>query len=313
MKNLHVLPTDKPSRIYLIKSNNKLGITSNNPEFTENFGSGTQNQHIYITSDEEIKEGEENEWYYDTNFNKITKWIGESNTYVNRWFKKIILTTDQDLIKDGVQSIDDEFLEWFVKNPSCEEVDTIYEPKNFFDIKKGWEYKIIIPKDYSKIKEGLEKSIKGKEHFVQHFKNGGTVEDFKPTEETCTCTDECLGYLTKTCKGIEEEPKQECMITKIMQMNAKMAYDSLPKQDKIVERFIANAKQETLEEVALNYAKQPLLVTTKNGFIAGAKWQQERSYSEEEVKEILKLRLNWFGISSNAFEDNKWFEQFKKK
>jgi len=27
--------------------------------------------------------------------------------------KKIILTTDQDLIKDGVQSIDDEFLEWF--------------------------------------------------------------------------------------------------------------------------------------------------------------------------------------------------------
>lgn len=37
-------------------------------------------------------------------------------------YKKIILTTDQDLIKDGVQEIDDEFLEWFVKNPSCEEV-----------------------------------------------------------------------------------------------------------------------------------------------------------------------------------------------
>jgi hypothetical protein len=37
MKNVHVLPTDKQSRIYLIKSNNKLGITSNNPEFTENF------------------------------------------------------------------------------------------------------------------------------------------------------------------------------------------------------------------------------------------------------------------------------------
>ena len=35
----------------------------------------------------------------------------------------IILTTDQDLIADGIQSIDDEFLEWFVKNPSCEYVD----------------------------------------------------------------------------------------------------------------------------------------------------------------------------------------------
>jgi len=35
---------------------------------------------------------------------------------------------------------------------------------------------------HSKIKEGLKKSIEGKAHFVQHFKNGGTVEDFKPLE-----------------------------------------------------------------------------------------------------------------------------------
>jgi hypothetical protein len=47
---------------------------------------------------------------------------------------KIILTTDQDLIKDGVQAIDDEFLEWFVNNTSCEEVEikTIIEPKQAF-------------------------------------------------------------------------------------------------------------------------------------------------------------------------------------
>ena len=36
--------------------------------------------------------------------------------------------------------------------------------------------------EYSKIKEGLKKSIEGKEHFIQHFKNGGSVEDFKPLE-----------------------------------------------------------------------------------------------------------------------------------
>ena len=35
-------------------------------------------------------------------------------------------------------------------------------------------------------------------------------------------------------------------------------------------------KQETINEAAEKYAKQPLLVTTKNGFIAGAKWQQEQ-------------------------------------
>ena len=33
---------------------------------------------------------------------------------------KVILTTNKLLIKNGVQAIDDEFLEWFVKNPSCE-------------------------------------------------------------------------------------------------------------------------------------------------------------------------------------------------
>jgi len=115
--NIHILPTDKPSRIYLIKSNNRLGITSDNPEFTENFGSGTQNQNIYITSDEEIKEGD---WFYSVR-ELIEKAI--INYPKGENFGKIILTTDQDLIKDGVQAIDNEFLEWFVKNPSCEEIE----------------------------------------------------------------------------------------------------------------------------------------------------------------------------------------------
>jgi|LakMenE01Jun11ns_1017448.scaffolds.fasta_scaffold9773464_3 hypothetical protein len=137
MKNVHVLPTDKQSRIYLIKSNNKLGITSNNPEFTENFGSGTQNQHIYITSDEEIKEGD---WFL-TDDKRVEKCA--SDWRAREWHKKIILTTDVDLIADGVQAIDDDFLEWFVKNPSCESVEVLYEPKNFLDTKQGWEYLIV--------------------------------------------------------------------------------------------------------------------------------------------------------------------------
>lgn len=36
---------------------------------------------------------------------------------------KIILTTNKLLIKDGIQAIDDEFLEWFVNNSSCEYVE----------------------------------------------------------------------------------------------------------------------------------------------------------------------------------------------
>jgi len=79
--------------------------------------------------------------------------------------KKIILTTDQELIKDGVQAIDDEFLEWFVKNPSCEnvKVELIEEiPSGFtFGMFGNDEpptelvYKIIIPKEESK-QETLE-------------------------------------------------------------------------------------------------------------------------------------------------------------
>jgi hypothetical protein len=113
MKNIHVLPTDKPT--WLHKSN----LTGILRKFSYciNDMKQAQGMHIYITSDEEIKEGD---WFLDDNNS-----IGQSYKLSHVQFanpKKIILTTDQDLIKDGVQAIDDEFLEWFVAHPSCEEV-----------------------------------------------------------------------------------------------------------------------------------------------------------------------------------------------
>jgi hypothetical protein len=74
--------------------------------------------------------------------------------------QKIILTTDQELIKDGVQAIDDEFLEWFVKNPSCESVEV---DKNWnYPLDKSWEYKLrIIPKDEAKERAKNYMSLKG--------------------------------------------------------------------------------------------------------------------------------------------------------
>lgn len=58
--------------------------------------------------------------------------------------KKIILTDNEDLIKDDVQKIDDEFLEWFIKNPSCERVEILETPKLVKMIDNEF-YKIIIP------------------------------------------------------------------------------------------------------------------------------------------------------------------------
>jgi hypothetical protein len=60
----------------------------------------------------------------------------------NKNIKKIILTTDQDLIENGVQAIEDEFLEWFVKNPTCEYapiITTIVNNKSDYKTNIGFE------------------------------------------------------------------------------------------------------------------------------------------------------------------------------
>jgi hypothetical protein len=115
MKNIHILPTDKPSRLWV---NNLL---QGKLELSEEVLPFNTAQNINITNDSEIKEGD---WVlFKNNWIKKCNNEEEAEIYNNddRIFK-IILTTDQDLIKDGVQAIDNEFLEWFVKNPSCEEV-----------------------------------------------------------------------------------------------------------------------------------------------------------------------------------------------
>jgi hypothetical protein len=156
MKNIHVLPTDKPSRLYYN------GTSYKDPNSTMAMdwyisSAGYQPQNIYITSDEVIKEGD---WYYLPRTNDVYK-SKEDPTDLNLERRlgvgKIILTTDQDLIKDGIQDIDDEFLEWFVNNPNCEWVEVIPLRKSsgYYDEKDNWHwdflaYKIIIPKEYEK-------------------------------------------------------------------------------------------------------------------------------------------------------------------
>jgi hypothetical protein len=113
MKNIHVLPTSKPSRLW-ITWEKQLGL---HPTITNSL---LDKQHIYITNDEEIKEGD---WVLSENkLYQIKESAKDFLNHVQGISKKIILTTDQDLIADGVQAIDDDFLEWFVKNPSCENI-----------------------------------------------------------------------------------------------------------------------------------------------------------------------------------------------
>ena len=77
------------------------------------------NDNIYITNDEEIKDGE---WCLDIDQELVKYDEKKYNMLFHNVCKKIILTTDIDLIKDGVQAIDDNDLEWIVKNPNCKKV-----------------------------------------------------------------------------------------------------------------------------------------------------------------------------------------------
>jgi hypothetical protein len=114
MKNVHILPADQPSRLVKIKDTFFLTSTDDIP--------GGTFYNIYITSSEEIKQGD---WFYNPRSQRILKCNSNHLITVNLIeHKNIILTTDSTLIADGVQSIDNKFLEWFVKNPACEFVET---------------------------------------------------------------------------------------------------------------------------------------------------------------------------------------------
>jgi hypothetical protein len=149
MRNIHVLPTLQPSRLWFHKLNRNLGFSDLPMEYN---GSGTwvEGRNIYITSDKEIKDGD---WVYNLKNMDILRYQESDMTrsfYKFGW-RKIILTTDTDLIKDGVQAIPDEFLEWFFKNPSCEMI-YVNKIESFdFEIDKYvYNYKIIIPKEEPK-------------------------------------------------------------------------------------------------------------------------------------------------------------------
>jgi disulfide oxidoreductase YuzD len=245
MKNIHLIPTDKPSRLMIDTIENKLYLQPILHEKTIN----VLPQHIYITSDEEIKIDE----YYLGNDNHIYCLV----TTVNSNGKKIILTTDPDLIADGIQSIDDEFLEWFVKNPSCE----------FVEVADIWKmgipsthdsYQLIIPQEEPKYSE---------DEFEMQSRIINKVWD-------------------------EEEPKQETL-------------EEAAKKRYIEGVYVINGID--------------ICNASKECFIEGAKWQSERMYSEEEVRELLTERCKHFGTSLSPFDklllkqDLEWFEQFKKK
>ncbi len=294
MKNIHVLPTNKPTRIFTVESEVRL---AGYPATTFKTG-----KHIYITNSEEIKEGQN---YIGDGFsgkNKFKWHKSQVELYPNIKKDIIILTTDQDLIKDGVQAIDDEFLEWFVKNPSCEFIEIKQEKAVGYagDRMRVFygKYKIIIPKEEPK-------QFEDEFEFQSRIINKVWDED---EQETLTNDIDSHSWGFENFEVIKTEEDAKIFLETM---------ENIPEpNDKLKKAFKDFNKQETLEEVAEKYSsiafsgRQDLY----DGFIAGAKWQAERMYSEEEVR-AFAYNAFCLGQLDNPTENkfNGWFEQFKKK
>ena len=244
MKNIHVLPTDKPSRFWVTNLGN-LARCQDVETIKKALGS---NVNIYITSDEEIKEVD---WVIECILNWVFKMHKHGLPNYNPNKKKIILTTDQDLIKDGIQAIDDEFLEWFVKNPSCERVkvnkewneERIIDGKDIGD----YSYKIIIPKEEFTI-------IKGGDDIV--FPSS-TIITFKPLPDVNWESD-----ITNKVWD-EEEPKQiKCYCGHTITCDCEPLQETLEEVEENIDReewinFFKNNSKEEILEYLINY-KFPL-------------------------------------------------------
>jgi hypothetical protein len=286
MKNIHILPTDKPSRIHLIKDN--LTITN---EYKNSVCDSEV--HIYITSDEEINKDTKTCWCIDISYNELILHQGLLPSYHYKHYKKIIMTTDKSINvlcscgkdcgakESGVQPIDDEFLEWFVKNPTCEEVEVIKvcstgrkcdgKGKNCNMAK----LKIIIPKeeqkqDYSGV-------------HLRHCYQGEYEDGCKYGEDDCPA------------KPLEK-PK------KLTDLEIAIKLEEIEREE---------FQQETLEkglmEIELNHTK--ILVYSCERALEERNEQIKRMYSEGEVLQLL-LRLQQTESYDNLYD---WFEKYKKK
>ena len=219
MKNIHLIPTYKPSRLHF----DEVLFSSPNFQISKTINSDVEGRNLYITSDEEIKEG----GYVITPTNDIIQWAKVFQPIG----KKIILTTDKSLIKEGIQSIDDEFLQWYIKNPSCEEVDIRIFCCGQIDGKCNPQcfrksYEIITPKKETKLKNicikcGVDLYVTEGRFTCQQSECRGIIVS-KETLQEWADNEERKRHLIEIMKGDEElglydmvqhKPTQETKLT----------------------------------------------------------------------------------------------------
>lgn len=281
-KNIWLVPTNQASRLYKSKLKDELYLhpTEIQKEFYLKSAIG---QNIYITDNSEIKNGD---WYIGY-YKKVlfVKKRTAGNLIANPR-KKIILTTDLELIKNGVQPIPDNFLEWFCQNSSCEFVEVVKDLRQIDQnnlVTRGSTtlveyYKLIIPQEETKIEE------------IYHDRNSISLSE------------------------VREEPKQR--LEKYSER-----FDN--KDNELIEGIFNPenwgkrlVKEETLEEAKSKFCNNSnnwqgsSREDLKLGWDACAKWKKEQEkhlYSEKDM-----ITFGWLCREKSLTNVDLLFNQFKK-
>jgi hypothetical protein len=274
---------------------------------------------IYITNDSEINQQTEPCWCINTIKNTwdadLIYYQGSMPQYHYVGFKKIIITTDQDLIADGVQAIDDEFLEWFVKNPSCEYVevnDSKVVKEHIFDGSNDgeivWEKKITIPQKEAK-QETLtytESAKKEERIFNSTMIKQETLEDVNDTIVPIkkVTIDELLKEYGKNLTESE---------FKILNNKINIKQETL---EEAAERILANnidGLRDALQDDDLFFFYKDVIQCYGEAIV---KWQAQRMYSEEDMFTAMGFAS---AIDNNMDSENKlnlcidFIKNFKNK
>jgi hypothetical protein len=192
MKNLFLVYTDKPSYLTLRHKNNDI-LFSTADFFYNNKILDTKintNFNLYVTSNEETKEGD---WVYFKSTSEII--IVPEGGFKENFCKKIILTTDPDLIKDGIQKIPNKFIEDYIQNPNLEyiDVDSININTNVSH------YKIVTHKKNNSVKiqvfcgTSIEDKCRNQLHPLNEVKKAKQIIDLK---ESISCYSNSTDFIS---------------------------------------------------------------------------------------------------------------------
>jgi hypothetical protein len=309
VKNTYILPTDKLSKLGRFIDTNNLFIR-NSTDIPRG-----ENVEIYITSDEEIKE---DNWCINIGRLNETiifpdKIIGKADYTAkvlkgSNW-RKIILTTDLKLIADGVQAIDDEFIQWFVKNPRCEEVklekehdDTVpYLKMRYIKpyriLSEYKKHSLSLPDEWAKIAYKIYKSISKSpsykkspikltkmeetlEQYIERLKDRRTEDDYPYTDE------DFIDYM----EHIEDSHKNNLSVYKCLEF-----------------MYFAERKSEQVKDIT--YWKNNAEEDLREAF--GQGWMIRERFDDLSPDIIYPDGLDYEEKQDYAF--NLWFKQFRKK